>query len=135
MTVGSTQALVNLVVQVVIAAGALGGAFLGMRRRFGRHCLMMRILMAVQILAIALVMAPSVAAYIDNWSGLSGFMAEIIIHHVLGVVLLGLWIFINLAMLGVVSTPRHFRRYMWAALASWLVSLAIGIHLYTYIWT
>ncbi|OFV85013.1 MAG: hypothetical protein A2W26_04365 [Acidobacteria bacterium RBG_16_64_8] len=134
MTIGPTQTLVNLVLQVALVVGAISGAYLGRRRRFRRHCLAMRILMAVQILAIALVMAPSLAAYVNNWTGLSWLRAEIIIHAVFGIVLIGLWSFINLALLGIVKTPRHLRRFMWAALAVWLVSLALGIHLYTSIW-
>ena len=134
MSINPSLALANLIVQVALIAGVLGGAFLGRRRRFRRHCLTMRILVAAQILAIGLVMAPSLAGYLGNWSGFSWFMAEIIIHHVFGLAVLGLWIFINLAMLGIARTPRHFRRFMWAALAVWLVSLGMGIHLYTYIW-
>ena len=90
--------------------------------------------MAVQILAIALVMAPSLAAYVNHWTGFSWLRAEIIIHALFGVALIGLWGFINLAVLGIVKTPRHLRRFMWAALGVWLGSLALGIHLYTSIW-
>lgn len=134
MSITSGLALANLIVQVLLIAGALGGAFLGTRRHFRRHCLTMRILVAVQIVTIVVIMAPSLAGYLNNWGGFSWFTAEIIIHHVLGLVVLAFWVFINLAFMGIVKTPRRFRRFMWTTLAVWLVSLATGIHLYAYIW-
>jgi hypothetical protein len=134
LSINPNLALINLLLQVLLIAGVLGGAFLGRRRHFRHHCLTIRVLVAVQILAIALIMAPSLAGYLKNWSGFSWFTAEIIIHHVLGLVVLALWIYINLAYLGIVKRPQRFRRYMWAALAVWLVSLALGIQLYVRIW-
>ncbi|MFH0914971.1 MAG: hypothetical protein V1912_00805 [bacterium] len=134
MATNSNLALVDLIVQVLLIAGALGGAYLGKRRHFRRHCLTMRIVVGVQIVTIAVLMVPSLAGYLNNWVGLSWFTAEIIVHHVLGLVVLALWAFINLAFIGIVKTPRQLRRFMWATLAVWLVSLAMGLHLYVYIW-
>lgn len=134
MSISPHLALANLILQALLMVGALGGAFLGRRRHFRRHCLTIRILLVIEILAIGLIMAPSLARYIKHWGGFSGLTTEIIIHHALGVVLLALWIFINLAYYGIVKRPRGFRRYMWAALAVWLVSLALGIQLYVRIW-
>jgi hypothetical protein len=127
-------ALASLIVQVLLIVGALGGARLGRKRHFRRHCLTIRILVVVQILAIILIMAPSLARYLSNWGGLSWFTAEIIIHHVLGLAVLALFVFVNLAYYGVVKRPVGFRGYMWAALATWSMSLAFGIQLYVRIW-
>jgi hypothetical protein len=134
MSMTPTIALANLIIQVVLIVGALTGAYLARRRLFSRHCLSMRILVGVQILAIGLIMAPSLSRYVNNWSGFSRFTAEIIVHHVLGVVVLALWIYINLALTGVVKAPRRPRVFMRATLAVWLVSLALGVHLYVHIW-
>lgn len=134
MSMTPTLALANLIIQVLLIVGALSGAYLAKKRRLRRHCLTMRILVAVQIVVIAVIMAPSLAGYLGNWGGFSWFTAEIIIHHILGLVVLAFWIFINLAFTGVVKTPRRFRRIMRVTLAVWLVSLAMGIHLYVHIW-
>jgi hypothetical protein len=45
-----------------------------------------------------------------------------------------LWIYINLALTGLVKSPRRPRRFMWATLSVWSVSLALGIQLYLRIW-
>jgi len=40
----------------------------------------------VEVVLIAALMAPSLAAYLRNWNGWSWFTAEIVIHHILGVI-------------------------------------------------
>jgi hypothetical protein len=35
---------------------------------------------------------------------------------------------------GVVRSPRRLRPYMRTALVLWLATLAMGLHLYVYIW-
>jgi hypothetical protein len=127
-------AIFNLVVQALLVAGVFGGAYLAWRRKFGRHCLLMRVLMGVQILLIGIIMAPQLARYIRPWSGFSALIVELIVHHVLGLVALALWIYINLAMTGVVKAPRRYTWFMRSALASWVASLALGGYLFWYIW-
>lgn len=134
MGVTRNVALFNLVVQGILIAGVFAGAFLARKRRFGRHCLVMRVLMGVQLLLIGIIMAPQLARYVSNWSGLSALMAELIIHHVLGLVALALWVYVNLALTGVVKAPRSYPWFMRSALVSWVASLALGAHLFWYIW-
>jgi hypothetical protein len=127
-------ALSNLVVQVILIAGVFAGAFVARRRRFGRHCLIMRVLMGVQILLIGIVMAPQLARYISDWSGFSTFTVELLVHHALGVIALALWIYVNLAITGVVRAPRRYIWFMRSALVSWVASLGLGAYLFWYIW-
>jgi len=134
MSISPKLALVNVVIQAVLIAGTLSGAYLGKKRRFRRHCFTMRALVGVQVILVGVIMAPSLGSYLGSWRGFSLLTTEIVIHAVLGVVLLGLWIFINLALTGVVKTPRRLRRFMWAALSVWLLSLVLGIQLYLRIW-
>jgi hypothetical protein len=134
MGVTKNVATFNLIVQVALIAGVCAGAWLARRRKFGRHCLLMRVLMGAQILLIGIIMAPQLARYIRDWSGFSAFTVGLIVHHVLGLVALALWIYINLAMTGVVKAPRRYKWFMWSALASWVVSLGLGAYLFWYIW-
>lgn len=134
MAVTRNVALFNLIMQLVLVAGVLVGAYLGRTRKFSRHCLLMRTLMGAQILLIGLIMAPQLGRYLRGWSGLSAFMAELLVHHLLGLVALALWIYINLAMAGVVRPPRRYALFMWSALTSWVASLALGVYLFWYLW-
>jgi hypothetical protein len=134
MSVTKNVAIFNLVAQAILIAGVCVAAWLARRRKFGRHCLLMRVLMGAQILLIGIIMAPQFARDLRGQSGFSAFTAELIVHHVFGVVALGLWIYINLAMTGVVKAPRRYKPFMWTALASWVVSLGLGAYLFWYIW-
>jgi len=134
MSVTKSVATFNLVMQVILIIGVFAGAWLAWRRKFGRHCLFMRVLMGVQILLIGVIMAPQLARYVRHWSGFSAFTAELIVHHVLGLVALALWIYINLALTGVVRAPRRYTWFMRSALASWVVSLGLGAYLFWYLW-
>ena len=127
-------AVFNLVAQAILIAGVLLGAWLARKRKFDRHCLLMRVLMGVQIVLIGAIMAPQLARYLRSWSGFSAFTVELIVHHVLGLVALALWIYINLAMTGVVRAPRRYTWFMRSALAAWVVSLGLGAYLFWYIW-
>ena len=127
-------ALINLCIQAALIAAALAGLYLAKRHRLKRHCLTMRASVGLQILAVIFIMGPSLAGYVNSWGGWSWFMAEIIAHHTLGVVVIGFWIYFNLALGGVAKAPRRLRSYMWATFITWLLSLALGIHLYLHIW-
>jgi hypothetical protein len=134
MGVTKNVAIFNLVMQVVLIVGVCVGAWLARRRKFGRHCLLMRVLMGAQILLIGVIMAPQLVRYLRGQSGFSTLTVEIVVHHVFGLVALALWIYINLAMTGVVKAPRRYKWFMWSALASWVVSLGLGAYLFWYIW-
>jgi uncharacterized membrane protein YozB (DUF420 family) len=130
----SGLALTNTVLQVVLIAAALTAFLLARRRKFNRHCLIMRVSVAVQIILVATLMAPSLSTYLSHWGGWSWFTAEIIVHHTLGVIVVLMFIYFNLALTGVVRSPKRLRPYMRSALVLWLVTLAMGLHLYVYIW-
>jgi hypothetical protein len=134
MGVTKNVATVNLVLQAILIAGVFVGAALAWRRKFRWHCLVMRVLMGAQILLIGVIMAPQLARYVRHWSGFSAFIAELVVHHVLGLAALALWIYINLALTGVVRAPRRYTWFMRSALASWVVSLGLGGYLFWYIW-
>jgi hypothetical protein len=134
MGVTKNVAIFNLIAQMALILGVCVGAWLARRRKFGRHCLLMRVLMGAQILLIGIIMAPQLARDLRGQSGFSAFTVELIVHHVFGLVALALWIYINLAMTGVVKAPRRYKWFMWSALASWAVSLGLGTYLFWYIW-
>jgi hypothetical protein len=126
-------ALANLIVIVLILVVATG-ATLAKTRRFRRHCLVMRAAIGIQVLTIAIVMAPSLAGYLRSWHGWSWLTSLVVVHHTLGVVVILLFIYINLAFTGVVKAPRRYRPFMLTALTLWVISLAMGVYLYWYIW-
>lgn len=126
---------VNLVTQLLLGAVLVGGAYLAKSRKsFLKHCLLMRIGVAVQIVAIALVMAPATMGYLSDEPRDSYFNFEMVVHAALGLTVVGLWVYINLVVEGIIKRRGRPVIAMRLAFTCWAVALLLGLHLYTQVW-
>lgn len=129
-----TQVMVNLTIQVLLIMTVSGAVFLAKKRNPGKHCVVMRIAVLLQIIAIAGVMLPSMLGYIENEHRGAFFNIEMAVHHTLGLTVIVIWIYINLVFAGVMRTRGRLEVAMRLALASWILALIIGLHMYFLIW-
>ncbi len=127
-------AVINLAVQALLVFGVVVAAYLARRRRdFRRHCAIMRILVPLQIIAIVFVMLPSLRDHISH--GQPGLLNdEMLAHHVLGALVIVLWIYINIVLMGLVKPLGRPVIAMRLAFTLWVVSLFMGVHIYFMIW-
>jgi len=123
-------ATANLVVQLVLIALILGAVYLARRGRIKRHCTIVRGAVVVQIIAILIVMLPSLLGYVANVPPIPFLYPELLIHHILGLVLIAIFIYVNLEVGHVIRPIVKRKDAMWTALGVWLVALALGIILY-----
>jgi uncharacterized membrane protein YozB (DUF420 family) len=126
-------ALFSVATQLVLLVALLVGGTVGMRRHFRRHCLFMRVLFGLQIVAIAVFMIRSFGLYSVPFV-VAGWTIALIIHHVFGLVMIALFVYINLAWLGAIRPPRRYRQFMRVAFSSWLIALVLGLYVYLRIW-
>lgn len=129
-----TQAIVNLTVQVLLIMTISGAVYLVKKRNLGRHCAAMRISVLVQMIAIAGVMLPSMLGYIEHEQRGVFFNIEMLAHHALGLAVIIIVIYINLAFAGVMRIWGRLVSAMRLALALWILALIIGLHMYLIIW-
>ena len=129
-----TQAIVNLTIQVLLIMTVSGAVFLVKKRNLGKHCVVMRVAVLLQIIAIAGVMLPSMLGYIENEQRSIFFNMEMLVHHTLGLIVIAIWIYINLVFAGVMRIRVRLETAMRLALASWILTLIIGLHMYLLIW-
>lgn len=129
-----TQAMVNLAIQVFLIMTVSGAVFLAKKRNLGKHCVVMRGSVLLQIIAIAGVMLPSMLGYIEHEQRGIFFNIEMVVHHTLGLAVIAIWIYINLVFMGVMRIRGRLVAAMRLALASWILALIIGIHMYSLIW-
>jgi uncharacterized membrane protein YozB (DUF420 family) len=129
-----TQAMVNLTIQVLLIMTVSGAVFLVKKRNLGKHCVFMRVAVLLQVIAIAGVMLPSMLGYIENEQRGIFFNIEMSAHHTLGLTVIAIWIYINLVFAGVMRIRVRLETTMRLALASWILALIIGLHLYLLIW-
>jgi putative membrane protein len=129
-----TQAMVNLTIQVLLIMTVSGAVFLAKKRYLGKHCTLMRVSVLMQIIAIAGVMLPSMLGYIEYVQWNTFFNIEMLVHHTLGLIVITIWIYINLVFAGVMRIRGRLATAMRLALASWIMALIIGLHMYLLIW-
>lgn len=129
-----TQAMINLTIQVLLIIMVSGAVFLVKKRNLRKHCVVMRVAVLLQIIAIASVMLPSMLGYIENEQRGIFFNIEMLVHHTLGLIVIAIWIYINLVFAGVMRIRIRLETAMRLALASWILAIIIGLHMYFLIW-
>lgn len=122
----------NLIVQAVLLVGVCIGATLAATRKYDRHCLFMRVTVGLQVVAIGVFMIAPLKRWVSDYRG--WFRALLLVHHSLGVIVILLFIYINLALAGWVKAPKRMRNVMRSTLGLWLVVLALGGYIYYFIW-
>ena len=93
-----------------------GAVYLARRKKLAMDCTVIRVAIQIQIVAILVVMLPSMLGFIENVPSLPFFYPEVLIHHSLGLVVVGLWVYINLDFERRVKMPRNRAAVMWLAL-------------------
>jgi putative membrane protein len=126
-----TLVLINLIVQILLMVAVFVAAYIAkVKRQLIRHCTIMRVAVIVQIVTIVVFMLPPMLGFIRNdVSGLI-FRLEVPVHHVLGLVVVALWIYINIAFKRIIKTRARLVLLMRLAFISWLVTLILGLHIY-----
>lgn len=125
-----TLATANLVVQLGLIVLVLIAVYLARRGRVIRHCTIVRGSVVVQIIAIFAVMLPSLLGYVENIPSLPFLYPELLIHHILGLVLIAIFVYVNLDVGRVIRPIFKRKNVMRTALGVWLVAIALGIHIY-----
>ncbi|MBI2852465.1 MAG: hypothetical protein HYX84_05140 [Chloroflexi bacterium] len=127
-------AMVNLIVQVVLMGVVVYAGFVASARNLRKHCAIMRVAVAVQLIAILAVMAPSLLGYTVNRALAPLFYAEMLAHAIIGLTIVGIWVFVNLVQTGVIKFRRRLLGIMRTAFFLWAAAFAIGVHMYLVIW-
>lgn len=120
----------NLAIQLILASMLLIAFRLALIRNYRKHCTVMKIAVPLQILAVLAVMLPSMYGYEQNASTGHLFFLEISIHHILGLGLIALWIYINLVFMSLLKPLLKIKTAMRLALIFWVFSFVLGLHIY-----
>ncbi len=135
MSLIQTLVVVNLIVQILLVITVFVAAYLAKaKRQLLKHCTIMRIAVVVQLIAIAVVMLPSMLGYIKNQPPGLLFSLEIPVHHALGLLVVALWIYVNLAFKGIVKIRWRLAIPMRLAFSAWIATLILGLHIYLLLW-
>lgn len=130
-----TLAMANLAFQILLIITVFGAVYLARNKKLVKHCTVIRIAVPLQIIAILLVMLPSMLGFIENVPQLPFFYPEMLIHHSLGLAVVGLWVYINLDVERRVKKPRNRAAVMWLVLGVWMASIVLGLSMYSTLYT
>jgi uncharacterized membrane protein len=125
-----TLAIVNLLVQLVLIGFVFGAVYLARKGRVIRHCTIVRCAIIAQIISILAIMLPSLLGFVENVPPIPFLYPELLTHHILGLVLIGIFVYINLEVGRVVHPLVKRKSVMRLALGIWLVALALGINIF-----
>jgi hypothetical protein len=120
----------NLILQLILAAALGFAVFLAKKKNFQKHCLVLRLAVTAQILAVLALMSPAMALILVPGRPNGLFQVEVLLHHGLGLAVVLLWIYINLVYLGRLKARLALQRAMQAAAGLWVASLILGFHIY-----
>jgi len=123
-------ATTNLAVQLALIVFVFGAVYLARRGRVVQHCTVVRGAVIVQIIAILAIMLPSLLGYVENVPPIAFLYPELLIHHILGLVLIAIFIYVNLEVARVIRPVVKRKNAMRTALGVWLITLALGISIY-----
>lgn len=99
---------VNLLVQILLLVTVLVAARVAKKKQLIKHCKIVRWAVAIQLLAIFLIMLPSTLGYSPSPLP-AALRTEILAHHSLGVLSILLWIYVNLVVGGKVKVLGNLR--------------------------
>ena len=125
-----TMATLNIVFQILLMILLSFAVFLATRKDLRKHCNTVRIAVLLQAASIIIVMLPSMLGYLNSGTPGVIFYNEMLFHHILGLILIGLWIYINLAYSNIIRRPGNFKSIMKYAFITWTLAFIIGLHLY-----
>ena len=125
-----TLATANLVVQLALIVLVLSAVYLARRGRVKRHCTIVRGTVVVQIITIFAIMLPSLLGYVENVPPIPFLYLELLVHHILGLVLIAIFIYVNLEVEHVIRPVVKRKNVMRTALVVWLIAIALGINIY-----
>jgi uncharacterized membrane protein YozB (DUF420 family) len=123
-------ATTNLAVQLALIGFVFGAVYLARRGRVVQHCTVVRGAVIVQIIAILAIMLPSLLGYVESVPPIPFLYPELLIHHILGLVLIAIFIYVNLEVARVIRPVVKRKNAMRTALGVWLITLALGISIY-----
>ncbi len=126
---------INLAVQSLLLVAAISGAYVAKKKHnFKLHCRIMRAAVTVQVISIVAVMLPAMVGYLQRGNRDTFFNIEMWIHHSLGLVVVGIWVYVNLAFEGLIKSSGVFVKPMRAAFVLWMLTWLMGLYSYVVTW-
>ena len=120
------------ILQAVLVVVLVAAAVLAKKKLLKQHCFVMRLAVVVQLFIIVRGMFPSLVSHLRAGLPPDWFFAEMVGHALVGLSIVSIWVFVNLAYTGVIKVRWRLVWPMRAAFGLWLLNFALGAHMYLF---
>ncbi|MBI4188773.1 MAG: hypothetical protein HY529_06170 [Chloroflexi bacterium] len=111
----------------------LYAANLARRMKLVKHCTVMRIAVPVLIVSTVAVMVPSFIHYAAEQVVPLWLLLEMLLHGALGLIVVGIWVYVNLVQSGRLKARGRLLVPMRTAFVLWMITFIGGIHIFVVI--
>jgi hypothetical protein len=126
-----TLSVINLSVQILLLFMVLAGAYFArLKKNYLLHCAILRAAVPLQIVMVGVIMLPSMLGYIEHANRPFVLNLELFIHHTLGLIVIGIWVYVNLVLWGLIKIAGRLFNVMRLAFGTWMLTIMLGFHLY-----
>lgn len=130
---GNTNIL-SLLAQFIIIVLVIAAVLLPSRGKAVQHCKIMSIALVLQIVSILIFMSPVMSDFLQYGFGTRLLISQMWLHHLGGIAIVLLVLYINLAMKGKVKFLGDNFRLMKLTFALWILIFIGGMILYMTLW-
>jgi hypothetical protein len=136
LSVITSLTTINMIIQIILMAVVVWASYLAIKRKMNlkKHCTFFRWAVLAQIAVILAFMLLPMLGYISSPQSATIFFIEIWTHHVLGLIVVGIWVYVNLVQWRVIKHKGRLKNYMLIALVAWILTFLIGLHIYAYLY-
>ncbi|WP_406659688.1 hypothetical protein V7O66_07505 [Methanolobus sp. ZRKC3] len=126
--------ILSLIVQFAIILLVILAVLLASRGKTAQHCKLVSIAVLAQIISILVFMSPVMSDFLNYGFGSRLLIAQIWIHHLAGIGVIMLVVYINLAMKGKTKVLGNVFRLMKITFALWILVFMGGQVIYLALW-
>jgi uncharacterized membrane protein YozB (DUF420 family) len=126
--------ILSVFIQLLVIVLVVFAVSLVSRGNTVQHCKTMRIALFLQIISILIFMYPVMSDFLELGFGTRSLITQMWLHHLGGVVVVLLVVYINMAMKGKVKFMGDNIRLMKITFLLWLLIFIGGIILYLALW-
>ncbi len=134
MSIIETSNILSLFVQFIVITLVIVAALQVSRGKTALHCKLMSIALIMQVVSILIFMSPVMSDFLQYGFGSRALITQIWLHHLGGIAVVLLVLYINLSMKGKMKFLGNNFRLMKITFWLWLILFAGGMLLYLALW-
>ncbi|WP_406656723.1 DUF420 domain-containing protein [Methanolobus sp. ZRKC2] len=124
----------SLIIQFLLLLMVLFGVSLISKGQSGKHCKIISLAVILQLISVLIFMSAEMASFLEYNFGSTFLVVLLWLHHLAGISVFLLVIYIRLALSGRMMFLGNPYRWMKITLVIWILTFIGGVMIYLYVW-